>query len=516
MYPRTASLWAPLGDVDSFPILTRHLETDVVVVGAGITGLTAALRLAEAGKRVAVLEGRTLCSGVTAGTTAHVTEQVDPRYVEIARRFGKEGSRLVARAAREALDHIAGRVERLGIACDWRRVPGYLYAEEAAQRDTLVEEHRAAREAGLDVTLDADPGLPFAVAGALLFPDQQRFHPRAYVWGLARAAMSRGVRIFEHTRVVEIKDGEPVEITTEQGARVRAGAVLCATHVPLNRLFLQTKLGHYQSYAAAFRACPVPDALFWDTADPYHYLRSASIDGVQYLIVGGEDHKTGGEEHTQIPFERLLAYARARFGTDRPDFHWSAQVIEPIDGLPYIGHNSSSKHVYVATGFSGNGMTYGTIGALLMSDLVLGVESPYAALFDATRVKPSSVGNFLRETKEMPVHFIGDRLDPPDVTSTRHIERDQGRSMKVDGKRLAVYRDRQGALHAVSAVCTHMGCLVKFNEAERSWDCPCHGSRFGVDGQVLDGPAITPLEPIRLQEDEEPATHAPVPQRRRG
>ena len=502
MNPRTESLWLPPSEAPSAPALARDLEADVAVIGAGITGLTAALALAEAGVRVVVLEARTIGSGVTGWTTAHVTEAVDARYTTIADRFGKEAARLVALSSRMAMEHIADRVGQLGIACDLRRVPGYLYTENAADRDELVAEQRAATDAGLSVDLDPELRLPFIVAGALGFRDQLRFDAHAYCVGLAKELRRRGVEIFEHTRVVEITDGEPVTLTTEQGHTVRVGAAFCATHAPLNRIFLQTKLIHYQSYAAAFKdPAGVEDALYWDTVDPYHYLRCATVRGERYLIVGGEDHKTGEEDHTEIPFERLLAYSRARFGSDRPAYHWSGQVIESIDGLPLLGRNSGSKHVYIATAFGGNGMTFGTVGALLVAELIRGGDAPWASLYDSTRMRLSSVGALISENAHVAKHLVADRFATAEVKSTRDIERGQGRTLHADGKRLAVYRDPKGILHAVAAKCTHMGCAVHFNDAERSWDCPCHGSRFGIDGSVIDGPAMLPLASHALDED---------------
>lgn len=500
MNPRTASLWAPSGDARGLPSLTQNLAADVVVLGGGVSGLTTALRLAEAGKHVVLLEARTLASGVTSGTTAHITAAVDARYATIAKDFGKAGARIVAASSVEAIEHIATRVLQLGIDCDFVRLPGYLYTESANGRPELLEEYKAAREAGLDVELDVPLSLPFSTAGSVCFPEQARLHPLRYTDGLARAALAAGVKIYEHSRAVDLTDGEPCEVLLESGAKVTAAAIVCATHVPLNRLFLHTKLVHKQSYVVAFKGLPVEEALYFDTCDPYHYLRAATLAGEDYLIIGGEDHKTGTEDHTQISFERLLVWARERFGTERPDFHWSAQVVESIDGLPYLGRNSATKHVYVLTGFGGNGFTFGTVGALLVSDLILGKESPWADLYAATRVKASAVGAFVRENKDVPVHLIGDRLERPEVSSVDQIECDQGRTLKQRGERLAVYRDRAGALHSVSAVCTHMGCLVHFNEAERSWDCPCHGSRFDVDGGVLDGPALQPLAPVVLDE----------------
>jgi Rieske Fe-S protein len=313
------------------------------------------------------------------------------------------------------------------------------------------------------------------------------------------------VRIFEHSRVTELHDGAPVVATVEERFHVRAGAAVLATHVPLNRVLLQGRLRHLQSYVVAFRdRNGIEDALFWDSASPYHYFRRATVAGKSYVLVGGEDHASGTEEHTEIAFERLLAYCRARLGTDRPDYHWSAQLHESIDGLPFIGRNAACRHVYIATGFAGNGMTFGTLGGLITGDLILGVANPWADLYAPGRLRAATIGKTLTAAGEQSVHLISDRLAAPEAKSTRDIERDQGRTLKVAGKRLAVYRDGQGALHALSGTCTHMGCLVHFNDAERTWDCPCHGSRYNVDGEVLEGPAVTALARYHLEDEAPP------------
>jgi glycine/D-amino acid oxidase-like deaminating enzyme/nitrite reductase/ring-hydroxylating ferredoxin subunit len=488
----------------SRPRLESDLEVDVVVVGAGITGVTAALRLAELGKRVVVVEARTLGSGTSSGTTAHITEAVDARYTNITSKFGPEGAKLVASSSREAIEHIARRVRDLEIDCDFERVPGYLYSESADQGDALAKEYDAASRAGLRVELGAPVPLPFPVSASVRFEDQAQFHAGKYLAGLARGAEARGVRIFEESRVLAVEEAEPCMVHMENGIVVRAESVFFATHTPLNRVFLQTKLENMRSYVIALRNLVVASGLYWDTADPYHYMRMLTLDGTPYLLLGGEDHRTGTEENTEVHFEKLVAFARARFRGGDAVYQWSAQLLEPVDGLPFIGRNSLSERVFVATGFSGNGMTFGTLSGLLVADLVAGYASPWASLYSATRVKPiAGAGPFLKHNVEAAAHLIGDRLAPPEVRSLDDIARDEGKTIRIRGERLAVYREPGGRLHALSAVCTHMGCLVKFNHAERTWDCPCHGSRFGIDGAVVTGPATKALARREVHDDEE-------------
>lgn len=489
-----ASLWSSTATSPTFPSLMVNAEVDVVVIGAGITGLTAAMLLAATGKRVSVVEARRIGCGVSHCSTTHLTEAVDTRYHQLASDFGKEGARLVAQSSRAAIEKVAELVKAFSIPCNFTRRPGYLFTESDKDVEMLRKELEAARAAGLPVELLERAPLPFATRGALRFPDQAQMHIVRYLASLATAAQAKGAQIYEDSRVITIEDGEPCIVHLEHGPVIRARDVFIATHAPLNRVFLQTKIAAYRSYVLAFPNVDLEDGLFWDTADPYHYFSTFAIDGAPYLILGGEDHKTGTTTSTDERLDSLLAWTKSRLKVPAPAFRWSAQVEEPVDGLPFIGRNSVSEHVYVATGFSGNGTTFGTVAAMIVSDLVNGRESPWAELYAATRVKPvASAATYLHENVDFPMHLVSDRLHPPEVLTPAEIRPGEGKTIRVRGERLAMYRDPQGGLHAVSSVCTHLGCLVKFNAAEKTWDCPCHGSRFGVDGAVLDGPATRPL-----------------------
>lgn len=490
----TESLWSSTATTHAYPELTSNLEVDVLVVGGGLTGLTAAMLLVEDGLRVALVEARTIGRGVSHRSTVHATEMIDAGYARIESEFGREGARIVAASSRAAIETIAQLARSLAIACGVERRPGYLFTEKDGDVSRLRDEHDAARRAGLASDLLPEAPLPFVTRGALRLPYQLQFHVVRYLAGLASAATSRGASIFERSRVVAVEDGDPCLVHLEHGPVVRARDVLCATHAPLNRVLLQTKIAAYRSYVVAFRGASLPDGLFWDTEDPYHYLSAVTIDGIPYLMVGGEDHKTGGASRTDERLDHLLAWTRARLDVPTPAFRWSAQLEQPVDHLPFIGRNALSERVFVATGFAGNGVTFGTVSALLFRDLVLGRRSPWADLYSATRVKPiSSAGTYVSENIDYPIHLVTDRLARPDVRSVDEVGPGEGKTVRVRGERLAVYRDPQGNVHALSAVCTHLGCLVRFNAAEKTWDCPCHGSRFAVDGAVLDGPATRPL-----------------------
>lgn len=494
---RAESIWIASRPWRRYPALTGALEVDVAVIGGGITGVTAAVLLSRAGRRVALLEARRLAEGATGGTTAHLTEALDARYRVLVRRFGLEGARLAAASARAANERIAAFVAEGAIECGFERVPGYLYTERREDIAEVEDEAEAARLAGAHAVLTWEVPLPFRVRRALRFENQAQFHVRDYLLPLAAEVVARGGHVFEGTRALDALDGEPCVVHTE-GGTVRAQHVIVATNAPMNnRVMLQSKLASYRSYVVAVRpAVPPPRGLFWDTEDPYHYARAAHVRGRDYLLVGGEDHKTGQEAHTDARYAALLDYVRARYDTSAVDYHWSAQVVETLDGLPYIGRNSFDTRVYVATGYAGNGMTFGTLAAMILSDTVLGRDNPFSELYTATRVKPfASAREFFAENVDYPAYLIGDRLRGPEAHSPKDIRPGEGRVIEYRGERVAVYRDERGALHAVSAVCTHMGCQVHFNEAEQTWDCPCHGSRYDVKGKVLNGPAVRALAP---------------------
>jgi glycine/D-amino acid oxidase-like deaminating enzyme/Rieske Fe-S protein len=506
----TNSVWSEATPAPPYPPLDGNVGADVAVVGGGITGITAALLLARAGRRVAVVEARRIGKGETGKTTAHLTEALDVPYHTLISRFGQGGARLAAAAQRAAIDRIAAFVDECGIPCDFRRVSGFAFAETKADVAELEREAVAVRKLGLNVALVDRAPLPFPIAGALRFDDQATIHPRIYLQGLERAFVALGGQIFEDTQVTAIDEGPRVSdggsicrVISDRGV-VTARAVIVAAHVPIvNRVLLHAKLAAYRSYVVGVDLGGDPgigDGLYWDMADPYHYIRAQMIGDRRYLLVGGEDHKVGEADDTTAPFARLETYVRVRFGREvaPTDYRWSGQIVASADGLPYVGRNSLSHDVYVATGYAGNGITQGTAAAMVLADEICGIEHPLGRLLTATRIKPlASAGAVLSENIDYPRHMLTDRLTgggdaaPEDVAA---IAPGEGRVLSIEGERLAVYRNGNGQLSALSPVCTHLGCLVHWNTTEKSWDCPCHGSRFDPHGRVLNGPAVTALE----------------------
>jgi len=513
----TNSVWSEATPAPPYAPLAGNATVDVAVVGGGVTGITAALLLARAGRRVAVIEARRIGKGESGKTTAHLTEALDIPYHQLISRFGVEGARLAAKGQRAAIERIAAFAAECAIDCDFQRLSGFAYAETRAERGALEREAAAAHRLGLNATLVERAPLPFPITGALRFDDQASIHPRAYLQGLERAFVALGGRIFEDTQVVAIDEDEPCRVISDRGV-VAARDVIVAAHVPIvNRVLLHAKLAAYRTYVLGIDLtgdAGIGDGLYWDLAEPYHYIRAHTIGGRRFLIVGGEDHKVGDADDTTAPFARLESFVRVRFGRDvaPTDYRWSGQIVVSADGLPYVGRNSMSHDVFVATGYGGNGITQGTLAAMVLTDEICGLPNPLGELLDATRIKPlASAGAVLTENLDFPKHLLTDRLSgrgDDGAGALAAIPPGEGRVVSLEGERLAVYRNGNGQLGALSPKCTHLGCLVHWNTTEKSWDCPCHGSRFDPHGRVLNGPAVNALEAREIPGEEREADAA--------
>jgi glycine/D-amino acid oxidase-like deaminating enzyme/nitrite reductase/ring-hydroxylating ferredoxin subunit len=521
----TTPYWQTTVTLPRFRSLDRDLRVDVAIVGGGITGITAAYLLKKAGKTVALLERHRCLRGDTGHTTAHLTCVTDTRLSALAKSFGADHARASWDAGLAAIAQIDGIARTEDIECGFAWVPGYLHAplrqpaEDSEQEAaTLRDEANFIAELGFDARyLDR---IPFMNVPGIEILGQARFNPTQYLAALLARIHGAGSHVFEDTSVDEVKandadsqdatddDDKPLSLTAGNHT-VTCDYVITATHNPivgragmLSASLLQTKLALYTSYAVSGRvpSGSIPDALFWDTSDPYNYLRieRQPAGGAEDVVIfGGADHKTGQADDTRACFERIEADLK-KLGPEVAITHqWSGQVIETNDGLPFIGEMAPKQ--FAATGFSGNGMTFGTLAAMMASDAALGHSNPWRELFDIGRTKiRGGLWDYLTENKDYPYYMIRDRFAGAEGKSLRALERGEGKLLEIDGERVAAWRAEDGSVTMRSPICTHLGCVVQWNKAERTWDCPCHGSRFSPKGEVLAGPAESPLAEVTL------------------
>ena len=463
--------------------LDADLTVDVAVLGAGIVGLTTALLLERQGARVAVLEGRHVAAGASGYNTAKLSSLHGLTYRKLVRSLGEELARDYGDANEAGIARVFELAGELGIDCDLRRKPNYTYSESGSDLDQLREEAQVARALGLPASFVEDVDLPFPVAGAVRFEEQAEFHPVRYLHGLAAALEGP---LHEGTMATGVHRGR---VETAGGASVSAEHVVVATHLTfLDRGLYFARCHPERSYVVAARTTGAPAGMYLSTEQPAHSIRAHG----EWLLVGGESHKTGQSDAAER-YARLEAWARDRFGI-APELRWATQDQMPVDGVPYVGrHDPLSSRLWVATGFRKWGLAMGTAAAELLAAQIAGREHAWTALFDPQRVRPrASAPSFAKENANVALRFFGDRVvKRGDVDE---IGFGEGRIVGAGLGQRAVYRDDEGGLHALSARCTHLGCIVNWNPAERTWDCPCHGSRFAATGEVIEGPAVRPLK----------------------
>jgi glycine/D-amino acid oxidase-like deaminating enzyme/nitrite reductase/ring-hydroxylating ferredoxin subunit len=497
---KNTSLWVDTAPETDYPVLTPGLHVDVAVLGGGIAGLTTALLLKRDGAKVAVVEAGRVGGGVTAYTTAKVTSLHGIQYQSVESSFGADGARAYAEANEAGLERVAQFVDELGIDCDFRRKPAFTYAEDDRDRGKIEREVEAAGRAGLAATYTEETDLPWPVAAAIRVDGQAEFHPRRYLIALADAIPGGGSHVFERSRALAVAGGrEHVRISTTRG-ELTADHVVVATHFPfLDRGGYFARMHPERSYGLGLylaSGAAAPQGMYLSTESPSHTVRSHPTADGEMVIAGGESHKTGQGGDTAARVARLEQWARERFDVRSIEYRWSTQDNMPVDGVPFIGRLAPfQKRLWVATGFMKWGLTNGTAAGMILTDLIGGRSNPWASLFDSTRFKPlASARELVKENANVGVHFVGDHLGRPDVRSVDQLGPGQGGIVRRGAGKVAAYRAEDGTLHAVSAICTHLGCQVKWNEAERSWDCPCHGSRFDFTGRVIQGPAVKDLE----------------------
>ena len=496
------SYWIESTPATGYEPAPAELDADVAVLGGGIAGLNAAAALQAAGRSVVVVEAARILEGVTGNTTAKVTSSHGRIYDHLEKQFGPEKARLYADSQQAAIEHVARVVESGGVDCDFARTESYIYTEDSSALESLEQEVEAAARAGLPVSFVREVPLPYGVAGAIRYDGQARFHPRKYLLHVAQGIVRDGGRIMEETVALDVDEGDPCTVTTNRGV-IRARDVVVATHIPfLDRGLFFARQFPVRDYVVAARMSreEAPDGMFLSTESPTHSVRVTEDGDAMLLIVGGEGHTTGREEDGDRRYERLEAWTRDRFGVTELTHRWSTQDYTSADRVPFVGRfHAGAKRLWVATAFGAWGMTNGVMSGLLLADLITGTENPWADVYDPVRVGPktTSVPKLVKENVAVGKHLVGGYLSPGDVSSADELEPGEAAVIRHGLTKRATYRDDDGVLHEVSAKCTHMGCIVGWNPGEKSWDCPCHGSRFDVDGNVLQGPAVTPLEPVQ-------------------
>lgn len=480
----------------SFPSLDRHVDIDVAVIGAGIAGLTTALLCKREGLSVAVLEAGKVAMSTSGQTTAKVTVQHGLIYDELQSKFGAEPARLYAKGNQAALRTMESLIEELRIECDWEHRPAFTYTDEPDRLAAIEREVAAARDCGVAAHFVTETDLPWQVQGAIRVDEQAQFHPRRYCLALAEQIDGEGCVVFERTRAVDVEEGSPCAVKTDRHD-LSADRVVIATHLPfLDRGGFFAKCHPEREYVLALGLEePAPQGVYISADQPTRSIRQHSGPEGELLILAGESHRTGQEPDTEARYEALTGFAQERFSVQSVAQRWSTQDYMSLDRVPFIGPlQARSERLFVATGFNKWGMTNGTLAGSLICDQLLGRENPWAGFFDPHRVKPlSSAKRFVKENANVAGALVGGHLARKPQALDAELGVGEGRIMSAAGSPIAVSRVRDGGVRAVSARCTHMGCVVKWNGAEQSWDCPCHGSRFACDGAVLDGPAVKPL-----------------------
>jgi glycine/D-amino acid oxidase-like deaminating enzyme/nitrite reductase/ring-hydroxylating ferredoxin subunit len=493
---KTVSYWEASENLLEKATLDASIETDVCIIGGGISGLTTAYLLTQAGRKVIVIDDGLIGGGTSARTTAHLTSAIDDRIYRIVEWHGEEKAKIAVEAHSRAIDEIERIAAKENIDCDFSRLDGYLI-RAADGEDDLEKEFEAARRIMPVEKAARAPLNDFDTGECLKFPNQGQFHILKYLSGLAKAIEERGGQLFSNTRAVEWKGADAPQVKTASGLIIRAKSIVLATNYPIfSKMF--AKLPAYRSYVIGVRVPKdsIEKCLIWDTADPYRYVRTQAEKDFDVLIVGGEDHRTGQADDGEERFEKLWQWTRERFSAAGEILYkWSGQFFETHDGLAFIGRFSDSEpNVYLITGDSGIGMTHGTIGGIMISDLILGRENGWTEVFDPSRILTQSIKEAVPEILSSTLPYV-DWITGGDVDSVDEIKAGTGAIIREGTSKIAAYRDENGKLYQRSAVCTHLGCIVRFNSLEKTWDCPCHGSRFRAeDGKPINTPAIAPLE----------------------
>ncbi|HYF81455.1 MAG TPA: FAD-dependent oxidoreductase [Clostridia bacterium] len=491
------SYWLASTGRTNYPALEQDIKVDVAIVGGGITGITSAYLLKKEGLRVAVIEADRIVQGTTGHTTAKITSLHSLIYSRIKSYMGEEKARQYADANEAAISTISNLIKHEGIDCDFHREPSYTFTLADSYLQKVADEANTAASLGLKATFLENIPLPFKVKGAVKFEDQARFHPRKYLLALANKVEGAGSFIFEHSRVVDINEGNPSTVITNQGKKVTADNVIIASHFPCydGMGFYFARMYPERSYVLAVKVKEkFLGGMYITAEDPGRSIRSQEFGGEEILIVGGEHHKTAHGTNLKKHYESLVEYAHQHYDVQELLYRWSTQDYTTLDKVPYVGRlTSRTPNIYVATGFRKWGMTNSTASAMIIKDLIVKGENPWTDVYDPSRFIPNpSITSFISINADVAAKLITGKLKP--LPQDIEVEKGEAKAVEIEGNKMGVYRDEKGQLHTVDTTCTHMGCELKWNDAEKSWDCPCHGSRFTYEGEIIEGPAINELQ----------------------
>lgn len=491
------SYWVASTDRTNYPALEGDISVDAAVIGGGITGITCAYLLKREGLKVALIEADRILQGTTGHTTAKITSQHSLIYSKIKNYMGEEKARQYAEANETAINTISGLIKQEGIDCDFHWEPAYTYTLTDSYIQKIADEASLAASLGIKASFMEDIPLPFKVKAAVRFDDQARFHPRKYLLGLAKKIDGDGGAIFEQSRVVDINEGSPCTVITKQGKKVTADNVVIASHFPCydGRGFYFARMYPERSYILALRIKEkFLGGMYITAEDPGRSLRSQEYEGGELLIVGGEHHKTAHGTNFQKHYENLLEFTKKHYQVQELLYRWSTQDYTTLDKVPYVGRLTSKlQNIYTATGFRKWGMTNGTAAAMIIRDLITKGENPWADVYAPSRFIPNpSITSFISINADVAAKLVTGKLKP--LPQDIDIEKGEAKAVELDDNKMGVYRDEKGQLHMIDTTCTHLGCELKWNDAEKSWDCPCHGSRFTYEGEIIEGPAINELQ----------------------
>lgn len=506
----TSSIWRDTVHLPTFKPLKNHVNTDVLIVGAGITGITAAYMLANEGVKVTLIDAGQIASGTSGYTTAKITAQHSLIYDQLVANLGFEKAGLYYQANNEASEWIRNQIKAQTIECDYEIQPAIVYAMNDSEAKKIEKEKIAYDRLGIKGTLTDSIDLPFAVKNALVMPDQAQFHPLMYLHALIADLVKMNVPIYEETMAVAIKEDPDPLVTTKQGFSIRCRKVLICSHFPFydNRFYFARMFPERSYLIACETEKQFSGGMYLSAGDPKRSIRSLRLNHKNYLLIGGENHKTGRGERMEAHYSRLESFARQNFGDLSIAAHWSAQDFTTLDQVPYIGRlTKNSSNLFVAAGFRKWGMTTGTLAAKLLTDLAMERSNPYTEVFSPSRFEAGPMlANFLIENIGVAGQLAKGKLIRPKPLD-EHLQNDQGMIGSLHGRRVGAYRDKDGKLTVVDATCPHLGCEVNWNQGERTWDCPCHGSRFEANGKVIDGPAQKPLSTIFSESEHQDAEH---------